>query len=224
MILLRSDMRDICSRPMISKVFGMAFLLLLDHASFSQNPSGAQTEGSWQKSHVFTSLEEAVQARNQGIPIYRLDLSKKRLKECPPAIATWSEIRELNLSQNKIAELDLDLCALVHLEKFSAASNRLSHFPGSVLSWNQLTELDLGDNYIDSIPMDIDALSELKKLTLWSNVIGYYPASLGDLPKLEWLDLQLNDMTLEEQEALKSWLPNRVDLNLSPPCRCVFDE
>ena len=92
------------------------------------------------------------------------------------------------------------------------------------MAWTALRELDLGDNAIDSIPLDIDQLGGLRTLNLWSNVIAHYPASLGDLPHLETLDLQYNDMTLEEQELLKSWLPISVSVNRSAPCRCDFDE
>ena len=88
---------------------------------------------------------------------------------------------------------------------------------------DRLKELDLGDNAIDSIPLDIDQLSELRTLSLWSNVIAHYPASLGDLRKLKTLDLEYNDMTLEEQELLKSWF-TFISINLSAPCRCDFDE
>jgi len=77
---------------------------------------------------------------------------------------------------------------------------------------------------IDSIPLHIDKLPHLANLSLWSNVISYYPASLGDSRSLKSLDLQYNDMTAEEQEMLKSWLPGQVELTLSAPCRCDFEE
>ena len=80
---------------------------------------------------------------------------------------------------------------------------------------DRIEGVDLGDNAIDSIPLDIDQLSGLHTLSLWSNIIAHYPASLGDLRKLKTLDLEYNDMTLEEQELLKSWLP----LSVSSTCR-----
>lgn len=225
MNVLKSGIRENYSRLMNMRVLGMiVFLFGVTRMVQSQDKLEVGPSVNWKESQMFTSLEEATMARDQGIPIYRIDLSKKRLKQFPSELIPWTEIREINLNQNKITEIDADLRDWIYLEEFSAASNRLTRFPASVLSWRQLKELDLGDNFIDSIPMDLDELSALKNLSLWSNIIGYYPASLGDLPQLEWLDLQLNDMTAEEQDALKSWLPSRVDLQLSPPCRCVFDE
>ena len=154
----------------------------------------------------------------------RIDLTKKRLRTFPAALAEWTELREVILDRNKLTRIDDDLSGWVFLERFSAVSNSLEAFPASAMDWTALRELDLGDNAIDSIPLDIDQLGGLHTLNLWSNVIAHYPASLGDLPHLETLDLQYNDMTLEEQELLKSWLPLSVSINLSAPCRCDFDE
>jgi hypothetical protein len=50
-----------------------------------------------------------------------------------------------------------------------------------------------------------------------------WPASLGRLTRLKRLDLLHNPMSAEEQELLRSWLPD-IQLELSPPCNCSFDE
>lgn len=178
----------------------------------------------WESTPVFTSVEQAQTAREAGIPIYRIDLTKQRLRTFPEELANWTELREVVLDRNKLTSIDTDLSGWQFLERFSAQSNDLAAFPATVTAWTALRTLELGDNTIDSIPLDIDRLVELRQLSLWSNVIAHYPASLGDLKHLEMLDLQYNDMTLDEQELLKSWLPLSVTTNLSAPCRCEFDE
>ena len=178
----------------------------------------------WQAAPVYTSIESAQAARAADQPVYRIDLTKKRLRSLPTELTEWTELREIILDHNKLTRIDEDLSSWAFLERFSAVSNALEAFPASAMAWTGLKELDLGDNAIDSIPLDIDQLSELRALSLWSNVIAHYPASLGDLRKLKTLDLEYNDMTLEEQELLKSWLPLSVSINLSAPCRCDFDE
>jgi Leucine-rich repeat (LRR) protein len=72
--------------------------------------------------------------------------------------------------------------------------------------------------------LNIDEMKSLETLGLWANIIEYFPASLSDLDKLRSLDLLHNDMVLEEQEALRDWLSEDVQLILSAPCRCEFDE
>jgi len=178
----------------------------------------------WREAPVFTSVEAAREARAMGQPVYRLDLTKQKLRKFPAEIAEWSELREVILNRNKLKAIDADLRQWEHLEVFAAESNALEKFPASALHWKQLQQLHLGDNLIDSIPLHIDQLLRLEHLSLWSNLISYYPASLGDSRSLKSLDLQYNDMTAEEQEMLKSWLPDQVQLTLSAPCRCDFDE
>lgn len=179
---------------------------------------------SWSSSPTYTDLEEARTVRASGTPIYKLDLSKSRLKSFPAEIAHWDELREVTLDRNKISEINEDLSQWQHLVRFSAASNQLNAFPDDLTQWSALEFLNLADNYIDSIPLDIDAMQHLQEVILWSNVIEHYPASLGDMKELLRLDLEYNDMTAEEQELLKSWLPDRVQLVLSKPCRCQFDD
>lgn len=199
------------------------FSILLCVLSFVGQNAAAQSVD-WQAAPVYTSIESAQAARAAGQPVYRIDLTKKRLRTFPAALAEWTELREVILDRNKLTRIDEDLSGWAFLERFSAVSNSLEAFPASAMAWTALRELDLGDNTIDSIPLDIDQLGDLRTLKLWSNVIAHYPASLGDLPHLETLDLQYNDMTLEEQELLKLWLPLSVSVNLSAPCRCDFDE
>ena len=199
--------------------FSVAMFVL----SFGGANAAAQSVD-WQAAPVYTSIESAQAARAAGQPVYRIDLTKKRLRTFPADLTEWTELREVILDRNKLTRIDEDLSGWALLERFSAVSNSLEAFPASAMAWTALRELDLGDNAIDSIPLDIDQLKGLRTLNLWSNVIAHYPASLGDLPRLETLDLQYNDMTLEEQELLKSWLPLSVSVNLSAPCRCDFDE
>lgn len=201
----------------------LPFSVVMFALSFG-GPNAAAQSVDWQSAPVYTSIESARTARAAGQPVYRIDLTKNRLRSFPSELAEWTELREVIIDRNKLTHIDEDLSGWAFLERFSAVSNALVAFPASAISWTELRELDLGDNAIDSIPLDIDQLGELRSLNLWSNLIAYFPASLGDLPHLEFLDLEYNDMTLEEQELLKSWLPLSVSVNLSAPCRCDFDE
>ena len=83
-----------------------------------------------------------------------------------------------------------------------------------------LEHISLGENALQGIPIDIDLIKNLKVLSLWGNVLAHFPASLGNLEHLEILDLLHNEMTVDEQDMLKTLLPN-VQMNLSEPCNCV---
>lgn len=192
-----------------------------DTCAFNQNDS---INPAWVNASIFYDLDAAVTAQESGMPVLRLDLSRKRLKILPEKISDFPELKELILDRNKLSELPASLSTLNQLEHFSAKSNQIDEFPQVILEWINLTHLDLGDNFIDAIPLHIDQLSALKTLNLWSNVIAQYPASLSNLKQLELLDLKQNDMTEDEQSTLQSWISPGVELLLSPPCRCEFDD
>lgn len=217
-----SQLRTFPSNPLRSSACFRWMTTLMWCWSFAYPAFGQSID--WRETPPYTTLDDARAARAAGQPIYRLDLTKQRLRVLPDDITEWSEVREVILDRNKLRVIDTDLSRWTELVVFSAESNELEAFPTSLLRWRNLEQLRLGDNQIDSIPLNIDRLQHLKELSLWSNVISHYPASLGDLKTLELLDLQYNDMTAEEQDLLQSWLPERVRVNLSPPCRCEFDE
>ena len=186
--------------------------------------STMDSDSVWKSAAVFTNLDDALAAKAAGIPVLRLDLSRKKLRVVPAELAQFTELKALNLDRTKIDALPTDLRALQHLEHFSANGNRITDFPEVILTWKALRFLSLGDNLIDSIPLNIDALNQLQTLNLWSNLIAFFPASLGDLPRLSSLDLTINDMTAEEQYQLKTWMSTSTKLFLSAPCRCEFDD
>lgn len=179
-------------------------------------------DSTWTGAPLYTSLKEALAVEDPRT-IFRLDLSRQRLRSVPEELARFTELRELRLDRNKLDTLPAFLDRFSHLEIFSAQENALTAFPTAMWSWPQLRELHLGDNWIERIPIDIDALTHLEELTLWSNVIENFPVSLSELPRLRRVDLLYNDMTAEEQELLRMWLPD-VEVVLSEPCRCEFDD
>lgn len=175
------------------------------------------------QTHVYTSIEEAVEASERGETIEILDLTRQKLTSVPVEIRDFVHLNELYLNKNKLNELPVWMNELNEMEIFSAERNILEEFPEHLLSWKNLKVLYLGDNLITSIPINIDELEHLEWLGLWSNLIRIFPASLSDMPNLKTLDLLYNDMTYLEQTWLRELLPN-VLLELSDPCNCKFDE
>jgi hypothetical protein len=182
------------------------------------------TDSLWRNAPVFSNLDTALAANALGVPVLRLDLSRQKIRVIPSELAQLSELKQLILDRTKIDALPSALVALRDLEHFSADMNQMTQFPEVILEWKQLGYLSLGDNLIDSIPLNIDVLDRLQTLNLWSNLIAFFPASLGDLMSLSTLDLTNNDMTAEEQYQLKTWMNSSVELLLSTPCRCEFDD
>ena len=56
----------------------------------------------WQAAPVYTSIESARAARAAGQPVYRIDLTKKRLRSLPTELIEWTELREIVLDLSLI--------------------------------------------------------------------------------------------------------------------------
>jgi Leucine-rich repeat (LRR) protein len=170
---------------------------------------------------VYTSLREAV--KNPSY-VYRLDLTRERLREVPSEIYQFVNLNELILDRNKIKILPDSLQTLRNLQILSAEHNKLDTINPAICNLPNLRILRLGDNYIEGIPDEIGQLRKLRTLSLWSNIIAYYPISLAKLEKLEWLDLLNNQMTESEQRRVLSLVGYDVKVEMSEPCDCTFED
>ena len=74
---------------------------------------------------VYTSLEEALV--NPSL-VYRLDLSKKKLKKIPQEVFILINLNELKLEKNKITDIPSQITGLRHLQRISLSRNRIETF------------------------------------------------------------------------------------------------
>lgn len=169
---------------------------------------------------VFRDLNRAIQTPDE---VYRLDLSKTKLKDFPKEIFLFRNLQELRLDRNKIKAFPERIGELRFLQILSAEKNKLEEFNMAICRLKHLRELNLANNEIARIPDEVGALASLEKLVLWSNVIGYYPESLSELTKLKELDLLNIQMNEEEQARVRELLP-AAKISFSPPCDCEFQD
>ncbi|NNE55740.1 MAG: leucine-rich repeat domain-containing protein [Flavobacteriales bacterium] len=169
---------------------------------------------------VFTKLDEALLNPTK---VYRLDLSRQKLKAFPEEIFLFINLNELILDKNKIVEIPDRINGMRHLQRLSVSKNRLEDFNPNICRLIHLIELDLSENYLTEIPDEIRKLEKMEKLILWSNLIRYFPTSLGQLENLKEFDLLHNEMNQMEQDRLKNLMP-RTYIHFSTPCACFFDD
>ncbi|NOQ71605.1 MAG: hypothetical protein GQ574_06375 [Crocinitomix sp.] len=175
-----------------------------------------QVIGYSQTNHLFESLEEALQVHPDSV--YRLDLSRASLKEVPKEIFNFKNLRELDLSKNKLTELPNQF-VFEKLEVLHLTKNKLEKFPKVICKNKNLKQLFLGKNRISEIPECIGELSELVIFDIWFNTISVIPDSITKLRKLRSFDLRGMNYSDEFQKEWRDKLP-WVTIQFDVGCDC----
>lgn len=181
-----------------------AFSQLLDSAQFYSAP-------------VYNNLDEALQNPDK---VYRLDLSKKKLKVFPLEVLKFKNLQELNLSKNKLDSLPEQIGMLVNLQILNLSGNRLQYLPDSIGELKNLKKLVASRNSLVALPKRIGDLQNLEILDIWENDLSVFPEEMGKLKKLRWMDVRVILLNDEDQERLRKLLPN-TKIFFSPSCKCV---
>lgn len=170
------------------------------------------------QSHVvYYSIEEA-----GAVPVdsvFRLDLSKKKYSEIPSEIYRFKNLRELNLSQNKLTHLPDDFY-FPNLEVLNLEKNDLDTFSNCICQITTLRQLYLGRNEIRYFPECIGNLQELVILDAWFNPIQDLPVALTSLKKLRAMDLRgitYSKAFIKKWTALLPWVKIEFDVG----CDCA---
>ena len=103
-------------------------------------------------------------------------------------IATFKNLKHLDLSNNKLKEIPPIFSNLIQLEELRLEYNELTEFP-KILSLVNLKLLYLHNNFITTIPDEIDNLSNLNELSLDFNPLILIPDKIKSLDKLKDLSV-----------------------------------
>ncbi|CRL00296.1 CLUMA_CG013569, isoform A [Clunio marinus] len=123
-----------------------------------------------------------------------LDLSYNKLDDLNPLLMRCNHLKVLNLSDNQLKEIPEALCdAFKHLQDLNLSHNQFEIIPSVIGCFQHIQCLDLSNNPIEKI-LDgtITELINLKELRLNSCAIVFLPANIGRLVNLETLELREN--------------------------------
>jgi len=101
-----------------------------------------------------------------------------------------------------------EICELTHLNQIQLANNTLRSVPPEIGKLKNLKVLNLSSNQLTSLPAEIGQLQSLEKLNLAKNKLIELPSEIRQLKNLKYLNLKKNNISPEEIEKIKSWLPN----------------
>lgn len=175
-----------------------------------------QLIGYAQTNHLFESLEDALLAHPDSV--YRLDLSRGSLKEVPQEIFNFKNLRELDLSKNKLTDLP-DNFIFDNLEVLHLTKNKFEFIPKVICKNAHLKQLFLGKNHISEIPECFGDLTELVIFDIWFNTVSVIPESMVNLKKLESFDLRGMSYSEEFQKEWREKL-SWVEIQFDVGCDC----
>ncbi|CDF38927.1 Leucine-rich repeat-containing protein [Chondrus crispus] len=137
-----------------------------------------------------------------------LNLSKMQLESVPDEVfeSLPGTARILNISFNRITELDTRLCDYVLVQRLIANGNLLSSIPQNIVRMTALKKLDLASNKLTSLPDAFTGMRVLEHVDLSDNKLSELPPSFAEL-QLTALSLGRNAFTTAPlQVTSMEWL------------------
>ena len=198
----------------IKKIF-LSFLFVL--SSFFYAKAQLLDSAQIKVAPIFDNLNEALQNPDK---VYRLDLSKKKLKAFPMEILKFKNLQELDLSKNKLDSLPEQIGLLSNLQILNVSGNKLIYLPDSIGELKNLKKISGSRNSLLALPKRIGDCENLEILDLWENDLATFPEELSKLKKLRWMDLRVIMIDDNTQERIRQLVP-KAKVFFSPSCHCV---
>jgi len=192
------------------KVFLSAILLITISATSVFAQGKLLSSKKLKKQKVYTNLEEALKTPEK---VYRLDLDGSKqeaviLKSFPNDIYKFTNLQELNLSNNEIAEFPVDLTKLVNLQILDLSFNPIKAIPTDIKEFTNLRVIKFTFCKLDTVPLELFSISTLEQVDLFANHIIRFPEGIKVNTTITYLNIQRNGMSIEVKDSLKSLFPN----------------
>jgi Leucine-rich repeat (LRR) protein len=131
--------------------------------------------------------------------------SKKELSAIPEDILNQADLvyKLLDLSYNKIEQLEDTVAELKFLKKLDLSSNQLETLPDSFSALQNLEVLNLANNQLDIFPIVLTKLPKLRTLNLKGNSINLLPPEIANLQELNLLEVGFNRLNSLPPELAK---------------------
>lgn len=133
-----------------------------------------------------------------------LKLAGVGLRRVPPAIRHSRHLMRLDISSNRIADLeDSGLDSIPTLSSLKLQCNRLTNLPHYFAAMHAITDLNISNNKLDGFPDVLFSMSSLKDLDVSYNNICAFPPGIGKLVNLQRLTIIGNQLTAFVPELSK---------------------
>lgn len=124
-------------------------------------------------------------------------MDKNSPTELPSEIGHVKELRVLQVTYNRLADLLTSMLKLNKLEEPYFGANELKEIPAKIGDVNKLRLLDISNYELVDLPTSIKKLCYLEKLYLRCNKLTALPTELGDLKNLTQMYVRGNTFTVD---------------------------
>ncbi len=142
------------------------------------------------------ALKKVPQSVRHCRTLHRLDLSCNRIADLEDAgLDQIPQLRHLKLQNNRMDSLPYYFPRLRELRDLNISNNKFKHIPAGVCEIRTLVDLDASFNMISELPDELGQLTELENLTIVGNQVGKIPEQCANLKNLRVLDCKRNHIT-----------------------------
>lgn len=183
--------------------------LLIGHNPVSKLPDNLESLKNLKRLSInATQIKEFPSDLSALENLETIGLDHNEFKKVPEPILTLPNLKRLKLNNNDLTDLKFIDRRLERLESIYLYSNQIKQIDCEIENLVNLKELLIFDNEIDSIPDCIGSLTNLEKLEIWSNPIKYVTPDIQKLTKLKSMRMEKDNLTEEQMEEIRKWLPN----------------
>ncbi|EKX35611.1 hypothetical protein GUITHDRAFT_146348 [Guillardia theta CCMP2712] len=188
--------------------------------------------GSWKEYHQLRVLDVSVnilKSLPDGLEHLRqlevLRADHNQLLHLPSCLSSLQQLRELSARSNQIQYLP-NLLGMHCLHTLNLSDNKLREVDGSICDLPELSVLRVDHNELLSLPKDLFFLHSLKQLHAQFNFLTSLPPDFHMHKRVEILDLRHNLLRQlpDVKNELESWFPSLHTLDVSNNKLEVFPE
>lgn len=145
----------------------------------------------------------------------RLDVSSNRIADLESVpLHEIQTLLSLKVQNNKLTSIPSYFAQMKALKYLNISNNKFENFPSVVCEMSNLVDLDISFNNIAQLPSEMSNLKSLERLLVYGNDLTTFPESFSTLANLRVLDVRRNKLTdLNSVYALPNLATLQADFN-----------
>ncbi|ORX39455.1 hypothetical protein BD324DRAFT_333519 [Kockovaella imperatae] len=143
----------------------------------------------------YMALKRIPQAICASTTLTRLDVSCNRIADLESVpLHEIVSLTSLKVQNNKLASIPSYFTQMKTLKYLNISNNKFETFPAVLCSMSNLVDLDVSFNNIVELPSEMSELKSLERLAAFGNELTTFPSSFSTLASLRVLDVRRNKL------------------------------